>query len=101
VTSATTTAGSAFALINGTLATSASAYTGTGLTLTLGAVPTFGGWIGSGDGTSWTDTGNWSTGILPGIDDFVTISTGTGALVLGSGNYTIKGFSSSSRIHFE
>jgi hypothetical protein len=97
VTSATTTAGSAFALINGTLATSASAYTGTGLTLTLGAVPTFGGWIGSGDGTSWTDTGNWSTGILPGIDDFVTISTGTGALVLGSGNYTIKGFSSSSR----
>ena len=35
-------------------------------------------WTGAGDGVSWSDPNNWSGGVLPGVNDAVTIAAAVG-----------------------
>lgn len=91
LTSGSRTAGSVFATLNISSPGLTPAYGGEGMTLSF---YTSGVWTGAGDGVNWSNPDNWGTGMLPGVDDFVNISTGTGNLVMSSGSYSIKGLDS-------
>jgi hypothetical protein len=61
-------------------------------------------WTGGGDGTSWTNTANWSGGIPPGTGDDVSITSGSGTtVVISATDVTVrsiqctKGFTVSGR----
>ena len=48
-------------------------------------------WTGSGDGTSWADPANWSSGAVPGQINEVIITGGTATnVVIASGNIIIQ-----------
>ena len=61
-------------------------YTGTGFSfdIILGLF-----WTGAVD-NEWSNPSNWSTGVLPGVSDFITIGS-AGNLILSSGSYSIRG----------
>src|SRR5262249_27506536 len=40
-------------------------------------------WVGHGDGHSWTDAANWSTGTIPASNDDVTIDAAAGTAIQG------------------
>ena len=49
------------------------------------------GWVGTGDGHSWSDEDNWSTGQVPSADDDVTINAPSGTTIQGpTGTTTIN-----------
>ena len=49
-------------------------------------------WTGGGDGTSWSDARNWSTGLVPGTADSVSIAAAAGdpAIAIGSAAGVVK-----------
>ncbi len=56
-------------------------------------------WTGNGDAVSWTDSGNWNTGIVPGLDDDVTINIATDPTIrIDSGHQRIKSLASDEAI---
>src|SRR5579883_411558 len=42
-------------------------------------------WTGAGDGVNWGDPHNWSTGMLPGLNDNVFINTDPGTTIQYTG----------------
>ena len=40
-------------------------------------------WVGNGDGHSWANAANWSTGVIPAITDDVTINAVVGTVIQG------------------
>jgi hypothetical protein len=56
-------------------------------------------WTGKGDGTSWTDPGNWSGDAVPTPSDQVTISlSGNPTIEITTGNQAVESVSSSDPI---
>src|SRR4051812_37949295 len=46
-------------------------------------------WTGSGDGSSWSDHNNWSTGAVPEASSDVTLNAPSGATIYGPAISTI------------
>jgi hypothetical protein len=48
-------------------------------------------WVGTGDGTSWSDPTNWSTGLVPGPNDDVVINVpGNKTILYQGGQPTVR-----------
>ncbi|MBN2507751.1 MAG: immunoglobulin domain-containing protein [Verrucomicrobia bacterium] len=47
-------------------------------------------WDGGGDGVSWQDPANWTTGVVPGADDSAVIDLPAGASVVSRSNVTVR-----------
>jgi len=75
-----------FSTIGGTI-TGTPSYSGTGVNLATFIALV---WTGDAGTDEWSNVNNWSTGVLPGANDYVTISS-AGSLTLSSGNYSILG----------
>ena len=87
VTSATRTAASTFATVNGSLAGANPSYSGTAMNILIALG---GHWTGLGDGITWTNAANWGLSTLPGAGDDVFITTAGPTIVLSSGAQAIN-----------
>ncbi len=55
-------------------------------------------WDGGGDGINWADQNNWSTNLLPGTNDDVTINIAANPTIIVTGGRTVSSLNSSEKL---